>query len=312
MFKSRAIASLVRDRYFYELVLSYSDLLSISAINDRLLDAHAPVNIMQHMQVVLEVFPSMWEAPEGRLPLPEVDEPSLGCHAVSLNGWADGGTSLTFRNSYGPSWGNNGCGVLTKEYADLYLREAWTERMGRCGPTSENWETVMSATGFDLGKAWFSSEKAVMGTMRARRQRFDYRYYPVVTFSLGCVVEVIEICRHGEKKREGWAHLYHIPPKGERRSVLRELFVIPEARRLGVGTALERFAKERTVDRAADVLQIDFNEADAYGSSMEAAQSFASRCGYEWMAGSTMHSSIHSSAQKNRQAPASVDWWLSG
>ena len=45
LFKSRAIASLVRDRYFYELVLNYSDLLSISAINDRLLDAHSPADV---------------------------------------------------------------------------------------------------------------------------------------------------------------------------------------------------------------------------------------------------------------------------
>jgi GNAT superfamily N-acetyltransferase len=125
-------------------------------------------------------------------------------------------------------------------------------------------------------------------------------------------MEVIEMFRPGEKKREGWAHLYHFPPEGERRSVLRELFVIPEARRQGVGTALERFAKERAVDRAADVLQIDLNEADAYGASMEAARSFATRCGYEWMAGSTMHPSIHSYAQKNLQAPKSIGWWLSG
>jgi GNAT superfamily N-acetyltransferase len=222
------------------------------------------------MQVVLEVFPSMWNAPEGRLPLPEADERSLGCHAVGLNGWADHGKSLIFQNSYGPDWGNNGSGVLTKEYADLYLREAWTERIGACGPNSENWEAVMTAIGFDLAKAWTSSEKAVMGSMRVRRRRFDYRYYPVVAFSFGCVVEVIEIRRRGEDKREGWAHLYHFPPEGERRSVLRELFVIPEARRHGVGTALERFAKERAVDRAADVLQIDLNEADAYGASMEA------------------------------------------
>ena len=253
----------------------------------------------------------MWDAPEGRLPLPEADERSLGRHAVGLNGWADHGTSLIFQNSYGPDWGNNGSGVLTKEYADLYLREAWTERIGACGPNSENWEAVMTATGFDLAKAWVSSEKAVMGTMRARRQRFDYRYYPVVAFSFGCVVELSRCAAMGRISARAGRICTIFPRKA---SVVRCFASFSWFRKPG-DLALEPRLSDlpRTCGRPRCGCASDRSQRSrCLWGVMEAARSFASRCGYEWMAGSTMHPSIHSYAQKNLRAPDSIGWWLSG
>ena len=222
IFMKRAFGSLMPDRYFYELITQFSDLLHIARLNLRLLDAGVPQNFIQGMQAVIQVFPSMWDAPEGRLPLPDADEACLGCHSVAINGWTDDG--LIFQNSYGPGWGNNGSGVLTRQYADLFLREAWTSRVGSCGANPYNWHTLMAATGLDLARSWCSSEKASLGRIREGGRKFDYRHYAIVSLGSGCLVQVIEACRRGANKREGWAHLYHFSNEGRHRPVLRELF----------------------------------------------------------------------------------------
>src|SRR4051794_25312330 len=60
IFAARAAVTLLEERYFYEPVRQYDDLLAISLLNDRLLDAAVLPQHMQHMEVVLDVFPSMW------------------------------------------------------------------------------------------------------------------------------------------------------------------------------------------------------------------------------------------------------------
>jgi GNAT superfamily N-acetyltransferase len=257
---------------------------------------------MQQIGVAMEVFPSMFDAPEGRLPIPEAGEPCLGLHAVAIGGWTDNGASLVFQNSYGPTWGDNGRGVLTKQYADRYMREASTLRVGACGPNHKNWDEVFAATGFDLARAWSSSDKAVAGQVSLKERRFDYQFYPVISLGRGCYVEVIEVRSGPTVSREGWAHLYHLPPGSERRSVLRELFILPGARLRGLGRALELVAAERAIDRGSHVLQLDLNEADAYGPSMQAARTFAVQSGYTWIEGAISPGSINSYAEK-RLAP---------
>lgn len=209
---------------------------------------------------------------------------------------------MIFQNSYGSGWGENGCGLLSKQYANRYMREASTLRVGSCGPNHKNWDEVFTATGSDLARAWVTSEKAVAGQVSLQERRFGYRFYPVVSIDEGCYVEVIEIRSGPTMSREGWAHLYHLPSEGERRSVLRELFIQPGSRLRGLGRALELVAAERAIDRGSLVLQLDLNEADAYGPSMQAARIFAVQCGYTWVEGATLASSINSYAEK-RLAP---------
>ena len=53
---------------------------------------------------------------DGRVPLPPEDEPALGGHAVVLVGYDDAEGHFVFRNSWGPGWGDQGCGYLPYAY----------------------------------------------------------------------------------------------------------------------------------------------------------------------------------------------------
>src|SRR4051794_9076874 len=81
LFAARAVASLSQQRYFYEALPDYQGLLAISSLNACLFDANVLDEHLQSLQVVVDVFPSMWSAPAGRLPLPQPDEISVGRHA---------------------------------------------------------------------------------------------------------------------------------------------------------------------------------------------------------------------------------------
>ena len=155
--------------------------------------------------------------------MPDPGERPLGNHAVTIVGWTDHASSLLFQNSYGPDWGDNGYGVLTRQYADLYMREAWTIRVGSCGPNDKNWNAVTTATGKKLARAWSSSEKAVAGLFKGAGKHFDYRFCPVVSLGRSCHVDIVEIRSTGAGDREGGLHLYHHPDASKGRSVIGEL-----------------------------------------------------------------------------------------
>lgn len=279
LFRARAEMCLLADRYFYEAVSTYDLLLAVSILNTRLLDAGLPLEGLLHLQVVLDVFPSFWAASAGRVELPDPDEESIGRHAVMLNGIAEDGESLLIINSYGPEWGDDGSGVLSRAYAEAHLKEGLLTHWGQCGPTAANYGPVFEAAaeGLDLVKAWCEENAASGGHYWLGANSFDYRSYSRVSMGSECIVEVFEV-RRGASAREGWGHLYY--PAGTDHAVLRELFVAPSARRKRVGTVLEALVRGAARDAGRRWLRLEVTEADAYGTSLRAVAAFASKRGY--------------------------------
>jgi hypothetical protein len=83
---------------FYEPLRSYDTILRVLQLNVRLLDAGQPTDLLIPISVSMQVFPSIWDAPKGRVPLPAQEEHSVGAHYVSLFGYENDG-SLLFRYS---------------------------------------------------------------------------------------------------------------------------------------------------------------------------------------------------------------------
>jgi len=79
----------------------------------------------------------------------------------------------------------------------------------------------------------------------------------------------------------GWTFVYHIL-EGAPTSEIRELFVMPAFRRLGIGRQLENIACERGRDWRSERMVLFFNEADATLSARAAARLFGRTSGYEW------------------------------
>jgi GNAT superfamily N-acetyltransferase len=90
-------------------------------------------------------------------------------------------------------------------------------------------------------------------------------WYETISPQEDCPVECLEV-RNGFGLRMGWSFLYHLP--GIRGappfSEIRELFVWPTLRRMGIGTELEAWAAERATEFGSEELRLVLNnEADA-------------------------------------------------
>jgi C1A family cysteine protease len=65
----------------------------------------------------------------GLIQLPNKNESILGGHAILFVGYDDSKELLTFKNSWGASWGNKGYGYLPYTFASAGLiKDVWTIR----------------------------------------------------------------------------------------------------------------------------------------------------------------------------------------
>jgi GNAT superfamily N-acetyltransferase len=66
-----------------------------------------------------------FDAENGVIPAPRLDDVIVGCHAVSFLGYDDSAREIKFLNSWGHGWGNNGFGTLSYEYYEQRFVESW-------------------------------------------------------------------------------------------------------------------------------------------------------------------------------------------
>jgi C1A family cysteine protease len=77
----------------------------------------------------------------GRIEAPPAGSPARGRHAVLAVG--HDAEELLIRNSWGPTWGLDGYGWLTDEYAERHVREAWViEPRAGAGPPGAGSDTT--------------------------------------------------------------------------------------------------------------------------------------------------------------------------
>lgn len=75
----------------------------------------------------IDVYRSFMSASTGTIPLPDTNsEERVGGHAIVAVGYDDVKRTITFRNSWGPNWGDKGYGTLPYDYFRSGLaRDAW-------------------------------------------------------------------------------------------------------------------------------------------------------------------------------------------
>ncbi len=88
-------------------------------------------------ELVVDIFPSMYDAPKGVVPMPEDDEESVGWHAVlpiEIEG-----DRVNFMHNWSRDWGDEGCGSFSLQYIAKFAREASSIRPkgGPAPPTGE-------------------------------------------------------------------------------------------------------------------------------------------------------------------------------
>jgi GNAT superfamily N-acetyltransferase len=275
---------------FYEPLSSYEELLYLVRLNDLLARGNAPTHALNGLSVSIRVFESVYGAPRGVLPLPEHGETEQGVHQVSIYGPSTRWGGLRFVNSWGGNWGHGGQGVLSREYINRYMVEAWLIRRSGVGPTrfalpllernTSNPSAFVAAwvpTLPGLGQVSFA---VLEHHVRHEGTEHLVRVHETLSTS-GYPVEMIEL-HDPSGVPLGWAHLHHVVRSQPRVSQCKEFFVWPLVRQRGFGRILERHVAEQAKEWGSERVEVMFHEADDHSGASRAAKAFALSTGYEW------------------------------
>jgi GNAT superfamily N-acetyltransferase len=283
---------------FYEALTTYDQILEAQEINARLVDGCTPEWACNYVAISFRIFESAYIAPAGRLPLPAAGEQDRGHHAVFVVGWDEAGESLRFVNSWGRTWGDDGHGIVSREYLDRYLNDAWLARRARFGPTRHTWRRLTAAENVrDFARVW------MIGNPRWRRRfsRFGRGHaqvlYETVSSADSCPVEIIEV-RTGRGFIIGWAHVHHLCVETPRTSVLKELFVWPTIRRKGYGTMLEQLACDRARLWCSERMQMLLHDPDDLRTLLSPGRNFGTALGYQWKWRTQPRSKVKATGEK--------------
>jgi GNAT superfamily N-acetyltransferase len=196
-------------------------------------------------------------------------------------GFTDAGERLRFVNLWESGWGDKGISLLSQEYLERYMVDAWHSRNVLVGASRFHSRRLAGATNDgEFARAWMIQNPRWQTKLRHRgRSRKLYLYE---TLSIpGSPVKVIEV-RNGWGQRLGWAHIHHVSSRQPRTSILKEMFVWPWFRRRGYGTLLKNLACQRAKARRSMSIEVVFHDADALPRNRAAGRLFGREAGYEW------------------------------
>jgi GNAT superfamily N-acetyltransferase len=262
-------------QYFYEPIREFDTLLEVGLLQWHLNQVGAPDETLIEVEVGFNVFDSIYRAVDGRLTLPREGEAWRGRHSVVITGWVDDRETLTFRNTWGERWGDSGYGYMSREYFDRYADHASVSMFAATGIKLDSPDQDMASL---PDKEWLREyirprPRVTQARLISGREH-DLVTYRVLSMDWSCPCDILELWTAG--RRWAWAHLYHPSGHEDRRSVLRELFVSPAARRHGLARSLVDEATAIARREGSRRIVIEVQEADGHELGLARARAFAS------------------------------------
>lgn len=225
--------------HFYERLRSPSELIAAMQLDSALCARSIKWVEKPILELVVKIFRSMYDAPGGVVPLPEMDESSVGDHAVRVIGSRDG--RVLFQQDWGPRWGDNGVGSFSIDYLNRYQREAWSIRLHvgprpegvhdfrDLGPSNERWAQLHEYAWDGHGDSGF--------VLVHHDNQIDVLGRWLIGVSDGSAwLQCVAVMRKAEGGPliAGWMHLRGTASGAH----VEELYVWPPYRERGIGTAL--------------------------------------------------------------------------
>jgi GNAT superfamily N-acetyltransferase len=107
---------------------AYQKLYTLNDVKRALIHV-APLRFPLPPLVCFDMFKSIYDAPGGRVPLPESGESRITGHCVLILGYDDNQAVFHFLNCWGKKWGDNGFGTLPypSELKRVFFRPRWNE-----------------------------------------------------------------------------------------------------------------------------------------------------------------------------------------
>jgi GNAT superfamily N-acetyltransferase len=258
---------------FYEPLSGHDAILRVLQ-RDAVLESLS-LKTRNHVSIAFHMFPSAYDAPEGRLSLPKSGERPVAVHAVRIAGWEDSGETVYFANSWGTGWGDKGYGRMSRAYVDRYLQDAWTRQSIRYGPNAHTMRAFAGAKTRSDQRAALSME---IGRRRFRIGPFTLVRYEALSVETGVRSETIEV-RSAAGLRLGWAMVRHGQDDISR---VHDLFVWPSFRRRGIGSYIDKVLVASARFNGANELRVSLNACDALGTNPPVGIAFGSTLGYSW------------------------------
>ena len=192
-------------------------------------------NLPQQL-VAVAIFPSMFDAPNGIVPMPEDDERSIGEHIAIALGYRH--EHLFFLNNWGPEWGVQGIGAYSIEYVKRYWREVWSTRWltgpspdlgGDLGPSSERRDKLLAG-------AWDEHESTHFFALHYGAVVDVFGRWLIGASDGSMWLQCIAVLHEAQARPliVGWMHIHGTSNGAE----IEELFVWPPYRERGIATTL--------------------------------------------------------------------------
>lgn len=235
------------------------------------------------VDVAFEAYESIFDAPEGNIPMPTESERFVGSHNVRLTGWDLNANLFRFDNSWGPEWGDRGRGTMSRQYVEEYGWDAWFGWDLHHGPPSaviDKIFDVLAAGGeriptYDIRRLWSTRIPQGRDSAAGPEGRYDVRWFRHASVTGRCEVDVIEARLNSILV--GWCMALEARHResDEHALLVFELFVWPPYRQAGVAhcmiESLLRFAqgwrasKVEVLVHAVDLPALDLAHLEAKG-----------------------------------------------
>jgi hypothetical protein len=224
---------------FYQRLRSPGELIAAMQLESALSARGVEWGSRPLQELAVQIFPSMYDAPGGVVPLPDPEESTVGDHIVWVTGIED--ERVFFLNNWGPRWGDQGAGSFSMDYVNRFQREAWSWRQ-RPGPAP-----VGVPGSADLGPSderqtqlreyrWDGNDDSPWELLHQGALVDVLGRWLVGVSDGSCWLQCVAILREAEGGPliAGWIHLRGTSVGAD----IEELFVWPPYRRRGICTAL--------------------------------------------------------------------------
>jgi hypothetical protein len=245
---------------FYEPVSSFEN-LGLEALLQGKAFSYCPPETRGDVGVSIKVYPSIFDAEDGVIPIPQESERPLGQHFIAVLGVKDADT-LILRNSWS-GWRSEAQGIcyLTREYFEQYGEEGIVARPWAFGPDADTAEQLLQCSKQpEFVRLWRRRRRSGSVTPVDARPNIALHWYGCWSLDLQSPAEVLTV-RRNDQVNVATAVVVHRVDNST--SDLSELFVWPYYRRQGYGLLIENFAATRARNAGSSNIGLYLWNSDA-------------------------------------------------
>jgi len=274
----------------YEPLGSWSELKEAVEIREILLQHGVSQFYLPHLILGMRVFDSAHSASRGRLPLPSETEAYRGRHSVAVLGLTHQ-DEIAFANSWGPRWGDEGVGYISRAYFETQVDAVWSYRLNYVG-----WSPALDAalkhaswtsgragrpSPEDVAKAWMTPNRPRGKTILLNG--VDVSCSMRTIFSSRAHMPPLEVVElRNSHTLLGRSHIVY--PRRSAEAVIEEFFVPPSVRKQKYGSAMHELCLELVRSQSRGLVRFKLHEADMVKGRDLASRAFLERLGYQWQA----------------------------